>query len=163
MNIAENTGQQDILEFSGESRWLSNFWPCAVTLDGMLFSSVEAAYVAAKTECRETREKIQQMNSPGAIKRYGRTFPLRSDWEAIKLDVMRHLLEQKFAPGTELGQRLVDTGDCKIVEGNLWGDEFWGVCRGKGQNHLGKMLMEIRYSLKLRIDDKNSRQARPRL
>ena len=32
----------------------------------------------------------------------------------------------------------------EIVEENTWGDTFWGVCKGVGENHLGKLLMEIR-------------------
>lgn len=32
-------------------------------------------------------------------------------------------------------------------EGNTWGDKFWGVCDGEGENHLGKLLMEVRAEL----------------
>ena len=32
-----------ITHFRGPYRWLSNFWPATVTLDGMEFSSVELA------------------------------------------------------------------------------------------------------------------------
>ena len=31
-----------------------------------------------------------------------------------------------------------------IVEGNTWGDVFWGVCNGIGENHLGNILMDVR-------------------
>ncbi len=34
----------------------------------------------------------------------------------------------------------------EIVERNTWNDTFWGVCKGKGENHLGILLMEIRDS-----------------
>lgn len=36
------------------------------------------------------------------------------------------------------------TGDAELIEGNNWGDTFWGVCNGRGENMLGKLLMEIR-------------------
>lgn len=39
---------------------------------------------------------------------------------------------------------LLKTGDEELVEGNTWGDTFWGVCKGKGRNELGKILMKVR-------------------
>lgn len=138
----------DILEFQGQHRWLSNFWPCVVELEGMQFQSVEAAYVAAKTTCMITRKEIQQLASAGDCKRYGRKLKLRPDWEEVKLEIMRQLLQQKFAKGSDLAIKLLKTGDCKIIEGNSWGDTFWGVCRGVGSNHLGNLIMVIRSQLK---------------
>ena len=44
----------------------------------------------------------------------------------------------------ELGNKLLETGNQELVEGNTWGDIFWGVCNGKGQNWLGKILMMVR-------------------
>jgi predicted NAD-dependent protein-ADP-ribosyltransferase YbiA (DUF1768 family) len=41
-------------------------------------------------------------------------------------------------------QKLLDTGTQTLVEGNWWGDVFWGVCKGVGSNHLGKLLMKLR-------------------
>jgi predicted NAD-dependent protein-ADP-ribosyltransferase YbiA (DUF1768 family) len=57
---------------------------------------------------------------------------------------MRDLLRKKFR-NPSLRQKLADTGTAKIIEGNYWGDTFWGECPvGNGENHLGKLLMEIR-------------------
>ena len=42
---------------------------------------------------------------------------------------------------------LLATGKATLVEGNSWGDTFWGVCRGKGKNMLGKILMRVRKRL----------------
>lgn len=137
----------DILSFSGVNRWLSNFAPCLITYEGMDFLSVEAAYVAAKTDCVETRLEIQRFDTPRECKRYGKGIELRDGWESMRLDVMEHLLRQKFKAGTLLGDRLKATGNCLIVEGNTWGDTFWGQCHGVGHNHLGKMIMQIRSTL----------------
>jgi predicted NAD-dependent protein-ADP-ribosyltransferase YbiA (DUF1768 family) len=43
---------------------------------------------------------------------------------------------------------LLETGDAELIEGNDWGDTFWGVCGGKGNNFLGKLLMEVRKELR---------------
>ena len=69
------------------------------------------------------------------------------DWEVRKLRVMYDLLQQKFAPGTPLAQQLMATAPGQLVEGNNWGDRFWGVCDGDGLNILGRMLMNIRDKL----------------
>ena len=73
---------------------------------------------------------------------------LREDWETVKIDVMRDVLKSKFSLNSELREKLIATGDVELIEGNHWNDRFWGVCRGKGQNHLGKLLMELRKILK---------------
>jgi hypothetical protein len=73
----------------------------------------------------------------------GRAVDIRADWEKIKLNVMYTCLKLKFADPA-LKQKLLDTGSTQLVEGNWWGDVFWGVCNKKGQNHLGQLLMQVR-------------------
>lgn len=129
--------------FTGDHRFLSNFWPCRVEFDGQVYTSVEHAYVAAKVLDPVVRDLIKNCATAGQVKRLGRKLPLRADWEAVKLSVMESLIRQKFNdPG--LGSRLKATGEQELVEGNHWGDTFWGVCDGVGQNHLGKLLMKVR-------------------
>ena len=60
---------------------------------------------------------------------------------------MRDALIQKFSD-KKLQKKLIDTGDAELIEGNWWGDKFWGVCEGEGENHLGKLLMEVREMFK---------------
>ena len=69
-------------------------------------------------------------------------------WNSYKkFHLMKRLLKMKFAI-PELKEMLLATGDEELVEGNYWHDTIWGVCDGVGENHLGKMLMEIRENLK---------------
>ena len=135
----------DIMEFQGVNRWLSNFWPTLVRLDGEVYPSVENAYQAAKTYPQNRGGFVGC--TPGQAKRLGKTVVIRPDWDAEKVSVMRSLIAQKFALGSELGGRLLNTGDAQIVEGNTWGDTFWGVCRGKGRNILGELIMDRRKEL----------------
>jgi ribA/ribD-fused uncharacterized protein len=131
--------------FSGPHRWLSNFWPSPVTLDGVSYPSVENAYQAAKTLNCELRKAFQDV-PPGVAKRQGRMITLRPDWEQVKEQVMLDLLRQKFHV---LDRRylLLNTGTAELVEGNYWGDTYWGVCRGVGKNRLGMLLMQVRSEL----------------
>lgn len=134
-----------IKEFQGEFRWLSNFAPVNVIYDGVKYRSVEHAYMAAKSVDVGWREFCKNTYKAGDVKKASRNIELREDWEQIKVDVMRELLEQKF--NTEpYKAMLLETCDEHIQEGNMWNDKFWGVClkTGKGSNTLGKLIMEIR-------------------
>lgn len=62
--------------------------------------------------------------------------------------VMLQLLRQKFLGDEELRRKLLRTGDAMLVEGNYWGDTYWGVCFGSGKNMLGKLLMQVREELR---------------
>lgn len=135
-----------ITEFQGEHRYLSNFWPAPILWDGIVFPSAEHAYQAAKTHDRTARQYMARL-TPGQAKRYGRTVDIRSDWEAIKVETMREIVALKFGTHEHLANKLLATGSAMLVEGNTWGDTFWGVCRGRGENHLGKILMQIRSEL----------------
>lgn len=137
-----------ISEFQGEYRYLSNFWDFKVpiVLDGIEFFSVETAYQAAKTLDQTKRIEISKMDVRSA-KQVGKTLLLRMDWPQVKLDIMLDLVRQKFFNNPELAQLLLKTGNAQLVEGNWWNDTFWGVCRGKGENHLGKILMKVRAEL----------------
>lgn len=133
-----------IVEFSGTYRWLSNFYPCRVLLDGHEYPSIENAYQAAKTE--GDRNAFKNC-TPNEAKQLGQSVPLRKNWNSERKSVMFKLLDQKFSRGTELAEKLVATGDRKIVEGNDWGDTFWGTCDGEGENYLGRMIMVMRFFL----------------
>jgi ribA/ribD-fused uncharacterized protein len=132
--------------FQGEFWFLSNFASVKVELCGVTYPSVEHAYVAAKTLDLKLRAKVARLSKPGDVKRFGRTFPLRHDWERIKVDVMTDLLIQKFAQ-EPFRTNLLNTGDADIEETNWWGDRFWGVCDGEGLNTLGELLMWVRDQL----------------
>jgi ribA/ribD-fused uncharacterized protein len=141
---------KDVLEFSGEFRFLSNFHPAAVELDGRVYTTVEHAYQAAKTTVEEERWHIRHLQTPGQAKRAGRKVTPREDWESVKIDVMRALVREKFFEHRELGSRLLATGDVELVEGNTWGDRFWGMCEDTGLNWLGRILMDVRGELRSR-------------
>jgi len=132
-----------ILEFQGEYRWLSNFAPVLIQLPDGDYPSVEHAYQAEKTIDPVERRFIRTANSPGEAKRRGRRVTIRPDWDDIKVDVMYRLVQCKFKQ-EPYRSRLIATGSREIVEGNRWGDTFWGMCHGKGTNMLGKLIMEVR-------------------
>jgi ribA/ribD-fused uncharacterized protein len=144
---------KEIRSFSGDWIFLSNFYPVSIALDGVTYGSVEHAYQAAKTLDPKQREKFSYVGvSASQAKRMGKSLQLRSDWEEVKVSIMRDLLLQKFYP-TILRRKLLCTFTAQLIEGNYWHDTWYGVCEGtckqgphepKGENVLGKLLMEIR-------------------
>lgn len=126
---------------------LSNFSPVDVKFAEVVYPSVEHAYQAAKTTVLAEREQIQQAPTAAQAKKLGRSVTLRGNWDAHKLRVMEALLRQKFNHPEYRGH-LVTTGDHLIIEGNTWNDTFFGVCRGLGENHLGRLLMKLREEAK---------------
>jgi ribA/ribD-fused uncharacterized protein len=137
-----------VLGFNKEYRFLSNFWPATVELDGEEYNSTEHAYQAAKTVDLDQRKKIREATKSGDAKRLGQMATVRPDWEQVKIGIMKDLVLQKFTKHEELKEKLLATGDAYLEETNSWSDIFWGVCHGIGKNHLGKILMEVRDEIK---------------
>jgi hypothetical protein len=149
----------EIDRFTGRWGFLSNFSAATVVLDGQSYRTVEHAFQAAKVLPDQLvfwqplarkdglfpwRAVIQEASTPSAAKRLGRRVPLRPGWEAMKIAVMQDLLCQKFSPGRQHLEWLLATHPATLIEGNTWNDTFWGVCQGKGENHLGRLLMTVR-------------------
>lgn len=134
--------------FEGQFRFLSNFWPCRIVYEDEEYPSVEHAYQAAKTLDEADRKKIAETKRPGDAKKIGRTLRRRPGWEDLKEMVMYRLVQQKFNEPS-LRSKLLATRDAEIVEGNTWGDTWWGVDlkMGFGDNRLGKILMKVRSEL----------------
>jgi ribA/ribD-fused uncharacterized protein len=139
------TGQ--ITWFRDEYDFLSNFYSAEIEYESVVFPTVEHAFQAAKTLDIDERRKIAAVREPGSAKRMGRRVKLRSDWEQIKVGLMRDLLRIKFS-NPDLAERLLATGSAELIEGNSWNDTFWGLCRGRGRNMLGQLLMEVREEIR---------------
>ena len=137
-----------ITSFKDDYEFLSNFYPCKITIAGYTFPSVENAYQAMK--CANLSDYGQFVNiGPAEAKKLGRKVQLRSDWEQIKYNVMRQLLDLKFQDKVLL-KMLQDTAPESIIEGNYWHDNYWGMCqcdKCKSKikyNHLGELLQRKR-------------------
>lgn len=117
----------------------------SVVLDEMTYECVETAYMAARIADKTERVRIQKM-SPYEAKDLSERglLPRPSNWDEIKVPLMTSLVRQKFENFAELSKLLLETGNQELIEGNDWGDTFWGICGGVGENHLGKILMQIR-------------------
>lgn len=133
-------------KFRGKYWFLSNFYESSIEDENITYPTVEHYFQAQKTLNREEKLKIAKATKPAKAKKIGRQVNLRKDWEDIKLQVMEKALRLKFQ-NPDLRKKLIATGDKELIEGNQWGDRYWGVCNGSGKNKLGKLLMKIRKEL----------------
>lgn len=138
--------------FFGEYRFLSNYHLCDIEYEGLIYSSVENAFQAAKSLDENIRKRFLHV-SPAEAKRMGKKVELREDWESVKQAIMYELNAFKYLMHKDLGIALVATGDRYLEETNWWNDTFWGVCNGEGLNRLGETLMRIRKGLAPYVDN----------
>jgi ribA/ribD-fused uncharacterized protein len=163
--------QSQITFFSVEKRYgeFSNFYPSSITIDNVLYPTVEHYYQVQKFNDQEYREIIRQASTPykakilasqrivggydwrtvlnTTIKTYlQKGVKIREDWEKVKEKIMLKGLEIKFQH-PRLKKMLLKTKDAKLIE-NSPTDYYWGVgASGTGKNRLGILLMQVRESL----------------
>lgn len=140
-----------ISTFRGQYAFLSNFHPSPILVYDRIWPTVEHAYQAAKTLDSNQQEYIRFL-TPGEAKRAGRKIKLRDDWEEVKEKVMSMLVREKFNQIPELTKALIATSPQILIEGNMWHDNYWGICYckrcgGHGKNRLGAILMEVRETI----------------
>jgi len=145
-----------VMEFKGDYSFLSNFYPCQIRVGSDVYSTLEHAYQASKTILPEEKELIKRAPTPGKAKKLGRNLTIRPDWDNIKCEIMYSLLKEKFSDD-KLKKMLLKTEAKELVEGNWWGDDYWGFSfkTKKGKNMLGKLLMQVREELKLKKKSKS--------
>lgn len=138
-----------IKEFKNQYFFLSNFYECPIYYNKLVFCNAEAAFQAQKVIDEKEQYKFINLNASQARK-LGKTIVLRKDWEEVKDNIMYEIVKRKFTVNKELQQKLIDTKDEELVEGNWWHDTYWGIDlkTGIGKNKLGKILMKVREEVK---------------
>ena len=143
---------ETIREFKGDYDFLSNFYACAIYDPELNMWAPTAEHLYQARKCTDTEQARTIMNAitPGKAKRMGKEVDIVSYWEGAKLLIMEEILRVKFSEKhPSLQTLLADTGTRTLEEGNWWGDAYWGIDlkTGKGENHLGLILMKIRKEL----------------
>ena len=140
-----------IESFDGNYRFLSNF-----SRHGLYhpaygsFPTNEHFFQFIKvdnTDPEEVKKHLILINStsnPGVAKSLGKKVKLRKDWDIVKIKYMYEGLKLKFDQNDDIREKLIELYNAELIEGNTWGDTFWGVYMGQGTNYLGILLMELR-------------------
>jgi ribA/ribD-fused uncharacterized protein len=145
---------ETISRFTGKHAFLSNFYPCSLSMYGEHYNFVEHAFQAAKSLNPSERTQIRLARTPRVAKALGSArgyagfrVTLREDWEDVKYGIMEELVRRKFRSDT-LGKQLLDTGDAILIEGNDHGDRIWGAVpapsgRSEGRPREGERLWVV--------------------
>lgn len=141
-----------ITEFKGEYDFLSNFYERPIKYFDMDFRTAEHMFNALKTNDITEAIHVMSAPTPAIAKQRGQKVTLKPNWdETERFKAMRRTVGVKFLTDPELMQRLLDTGDAVLEEGNYHHDNTWGncycgkwTCKGIGNNNLGIILMELR-------------------
>jgi hypothetical protein len=158
-----NQKNHDIIEFFDKDQpyfEFSNFARFGFHLDGHYWPTVEHYYQAAKFNEENSKARIRQAATPGEAKQLGRCLaPLRPDWTDVKEAVMLSALHAKFKP-VQMRQLLLETQQSELLEASPY-DNYWGTGEdGKGQNRLGKLLMQVRDELRQKRPVKHIQQVK---
>lgn len=142
-----------ISDFRDEYAFLSNFYRAPFVWRGITFETIEHSFQYSKVysmtgklpDMTAYEEEVLSAATPGLAKKLGRAVDIDLEhWELVKVSRMREMVHAKFGQVPGLAGKLINTGASLLVEGNTWGDTFWGRCNGKGLNVLGSILMEER-------------------
>jgi N-glycosidase YbiA len=131
-------------------------------LNDILFYSSESIYQALRfPDKSDIQYSIAFEKSPIIAKRIARHYisKTRDDWEIVKNNIMRFCLRTKAMQSNDFYDLLLTTDNIPIVELSK-NDEYWGAknvndLEYRGQNVLGRLLMELREELRNnRLDDR---------
>lgn len=140
---------------------LSNFSAFGIEWSGRWFPTSEHAYHWEKFYDGDPRDEancpiaytIMHARSAHDAFKYAEQNKAhrRSDWDDVKVGIMRDILRAKAAQHEYVRRKLLATGDRELVE-DSWRDDFWGWGPNRdGQNMLGKLWMEVRAEIRAAI------------
>ncbi len=137
---------------------LSNMAPgFPLVVNDVQIRTSEALYQACRFPNRsDVQHQIIDDRSPMSAKMRSKPFrgDTRSDWDLVRVQVMRWCLRVKLAQNwKKFGDLLLSTGEAPIVEKKVRRRDFWGSVEKPdgtlvGTNVLGRLLMELREELK---------------
>ncbi len=145
MNYRMDTDSQ-IFFYENEFYVFSNFSAFMIEWKGKLYMTSEHVYHSEKFEDEILKEQIRNTRSAhDAFKLAHRNKDKqRKDWNKIRLGIMKEVLRVKTEQHPYVKKKLLDSGNKELIE-DSWRDSYWGWGPNKdGENHLGKIWMEIR-------------------
>jgi hypothetical protein len=131
----------------------TNFSRHGFELEGDWWLTSEHYFQAQKFVGTADCDRIRRLATPRDVFNLAHQLNdrVRSDWLAVRVEVMKKAVKRKFEFNPEIQAVLLGTGDALLVEDSPI-DAFWGRGPdGKGQNWLGQILMQVRDELKTKV------------
>ena len=153
INRHDQYGDQQPVLFQGPKSWFSTFYRCRIHVFDRDFHSSEQAYQYQQAMFHDDSETAKQIMRTGdaraAMKESKNINETKHGWEVKRVDVMREILKAK-AEVPEFREALLATGKAVMVYDMPTQEGFWGVGDRHvgGENVLGRLLMELRDSLR---------------
>jgi ribA/ribD-fused uncharacterized protein len=159
--LMERITDTHIFFWNGE---LSNWYPCKFVDLGITFHNSEQAFMCRKAAYFEDWETYREIltlgHNPTIAKKLGRKVKNFTSlyWSEVCLEEMIDVNMAKFSQDPYFKDLLINTGNKTIVEASpvdlIWGiglhwenDDVLDESKWRGQNLLGKALMEVRKRL----------------
>jgi ribA/ribD-fused uncharacterized protein len=155
--VRDVLGHVIIDDFRGKYFFLSNFYLRTFTMYGIVFDCSERAYMWHKTDLQTEKDAIMAVKTPADVKEQGGPgfTTKKPGWDEIhRQPSMFSVRDAQYTQNPDLKQRLLNTEDSLLIEGNWWHDNFWGDCNCPkcicipGENYLGKTHMSLREKYK---------------
>lgn len=142
---------EKIDNFNGDFGFLNNEYESEICYEGLMFRNAFNAFQAARTDNEFFRKQFTGDKSTREVLVLGQQISDPKDWESRRLKVMEIIIRDKFIRDKELKQELLETGDRELV--NSYNTEspanlYWGSVKNKGNNYLGKILMNVRKDIR---------------
>jgi ribA/ribD-fused uncharacterized protein len=151
-------------EDKGPYKYLDNQAEYPIQVESKQYPTVEHYFQSMKAQefgDQEILDKIAKTPSGKAVKALGKKVKnfIKEQWDARRIEIMARGVRAKFVQHPELQKQLLETGDKQIGEADAR-DSFWGIgtseatelskdpSKWKGQNQLGKILMNLRSEFK---------------
>ena len=142
----------EIDEFTGEYRHLSMKSVAAITIDGVTYGNIAAAWLAQAVP--QDKKTLFSDATAHQARRLFRLYHACPDWERIQYDVLYKVCEAKYRQDPALARKLLATGTKRIIyDTTATHDNVLGRCgcdacqTTEKQNLYGKILMKIRDAL----------------
>ncbi len=134
-----------IFRFKDEYNFLNNRYPCRVLWEGLEYQSAETAFQASKCKDEKERKVYASCSTQKAILK-GKEQIAYPGWKEAQMSIMESILKAKFEQNPTLKQKLADTGNRILINGNDKHETFWGIDLYSwiGENHLGRIIMNLR-------------------
>ena len=145
-----NDTEKQFFFYEHEFYVFSNFSSFTLEWKGKLWPTSEHAYHSEKFEDENFKEQIRNTHSAHDSQKLANANKdkYRKDWDEVKLGIMTEILRAKVEQHPYVKKKLLESGDKDLIE-NSWRDSYWGWGPNKdGENHLGKLWMEVRKEVK---------------
>jgi len=146
--------EKQIFFYEQEFYVFSNFSSFKLKWKGYDWMTSEHAYHSEKFKDEELLEQLRSARSAhdAMVVAYANKDKRLKDWDSIKLGIMKEILHAKAEQHPYVKKKLLESGDKELVE-NSWRDSYWGWGPNKdGENHLGKLWMEVRDEIRSNLN-----------